>query len=123
MRIGVDLVDIGRIERIVEKHPAFPERLLSRLEYDLMRSLPKARSTEFLAGRIAVKESVLKALGTGIFAEAAMTQIETLQEPSGEPVLHLRGRVLEMAVGLGLQEYRVSISHESGMAIAFAVLL
>lgn len=60
--VGVDIVEIRRIKEAMEKHTNFIDRLFSKneIEYFKVRNL----RPEFVAGRFAAKEAVVKAMGT-----------------------------------------------------------
>lgn len=122
VRIGVDLVQIGRLARLVEKFPKFAERTFSKRELGVAGGLTARRREEYLAGRFAVKEATLKALGVGLTRNLRLTDIETLSKSSGAPRLILLGNVSEFATRIGIGQVRVSISHERGVAIAFVVM-
>ncbi len=64
-----------------------------------------------LTGRFAVKEALVKALGSGFAGGIGFKDIETLSEASGKPVLWLHGRAWALAEELGISEHRVSISY------------
>jgi holo-[acyl-carrier protein] synthase len=118
----VDLVEIARFRRVLERHPAFAERHFTPDERHRAKLLPEGRRLEFLAGRFAAKEAALKALGTGISGGVALAEIETDVAPSGAPVLRLRGAALRAALEAGAAHFQVSISHDGGFAVAFVVL-
>ena len=120
--IGVDLVEVARLRRVLERHPAFAERHFTAGERAAAGALPEARRFEFLAGRFAAKEATLKALGTGISGGVALDEVETGSLPSGAPVLRLGGEALRAAEEAGVSRYQVSISHDGGFAVAFVVL-
>ncbi|HYW07847.1 MAG TPA: holo-ACP synthase [Longimicrobium sp.] len=122
MAIGVDLVEVARIRRVLERHPAFALRHFTEGERSRGDELPEARRAEFLAGRFAAKEAALKALGTGISGGVSLAEVETGAAPSGAPVLRLSGAALRAAEELGVHDYQVSISHDGGFAVAFVVL-
>lgn len=122
MRVGLDLVEVARLRRILEKHPSFAPRTYTPAELAQAAECAEIRLYEFLAGRFAVKEAVLKALGTGLSGGIAMTEIEVGTAPSGAPVLRIRGEALRMAVAEGLTRYETSISHDAGIAAAIVVL-
>lgn len=73
-----------------------------------------------LAGRWAVKEAVLKALGAGI-GEIPMTDIEVDRHASGQPVLAVSGRAEELAHERGITHWAVSISHDGDYAVATVI--
>jgi holo-[acyl-carrier protein] synthase len=122
VKIGVDMVEIGRVARMVEKSPAFSRRTFSSTELGVAGRLPAKRREEYLAGRFAVKEAALKALGVGLSRNLRLTEIETVSLSSGAPRLALRGKVSELAKHDGVRELHVSISHERGFAVAFVIL-
>jgi len=119
---GIDLVDCTRIADLISRHG---QRLLDRLftaeEQDYCRC--HRRCAERFAGRFAVKEAVMKMLGTGWQNGVAWSDIETISDPNGKPVLHLHGLVSEMAAELGIQQISVSITHTSDLAVASAIAL
>lgn len=80
-----------------------------------------ARQVERLAGRLAIKEAVLKALGVGWGDGVAFTDVETVSKDSGAPVvvLHRRLSVLEKERSIG--RWLVSMSHTSSVAVASVI--
>lgn len=76
-----------------------------------------------LAGRIAAKEAVSKALGTGFNDRVSWHDIEVLQEESGRPVVRLTGGAAVAAAELGIRRVLVSISHTDRAAVASAIAL
>lgn len=118
MKIGVDLVQISRMEQWCNR-AAILKKVYSDDEQRLFAQHSGRRKLELMAGRFAVKEAVIKALG---IVRLNLAEIETLQGSEGAPVLRLKGEVLSMAQTMGLVEYCVSVSHEAGLAIACVVL-
>jgi holo-[acyl-carrier protein] synthase len=90
-------------------------------EREHARQMPKCRAHEFLAGRFAVKEAVLKALGAGFGGAIALCDIGTITAEDGCPELHLSASALCASELLNLSQWQVSISHENDLAIAFVV--
>ncbi|CAG5076692.1 Holo-[acyl-carrier-protein] synthase [Thermobacillus xylanilyticus] len=121
--IGHDLVEIARIERILQGHTAemFIRRILTEEEIALAPAGGK-RLAEYAAGRFAVKEAVSKALGCGIGAAVRFIDIHVLPDRLGKPTCTLSARAWER---LGLDptatRIHVTITHERGFASAFAV--
>jgi len=122
VRIGVDMVEIERLARLLQKFPTLADQTFSRTELRAAAQLPERRREEYLAGRFAVKEAALKALGVGLARNLRLTQIETVTLSSGAPKLALRGKVSELARRRGVREIHVSISHERRFAVAFVIL-
>ncbi len=116
LRTGVDLVDI---ERFISACSRYQERLLSRL-FTPTELSQNHRNMASLAARFAAKEAVVKALGTGI-GPVAWQEIEICRGASGEPLLHLYGSALALAVELRLTNWSLSLSHTHNQAIAFVI--
>ena len=115
--IGLDLCDIRRIEGAIEREQ-FLKRVYTPREQARITSAAGVRRGEIAAGMFAAKEAVAKALGTGcdgFFADA----VEILPDEKGRPVCTLYKGALERA---GDARVWVSITHESGMAAATAIL-
>ncbi len=116
LRSGVDILEIDRLVQLqAEIKPRFLARVFTPDELRICNG-----SDGGLAGRFAVKEAVAKALGCGIGA-VSWQDIEILQGQSGEPLLVLHGKALEMSNQMGIQTWSVSISHSASLAIGFAV--
>lgn len=115
--IGLDLCEIARIERAIEKEH-FLKRVFTPGERARIRGASDARRGEIAAGIFAAKEAVAKALGTG-FDGFGPDAVEILPDAKGRPACALRGRALELA---GSGSVHVSITHERGMAAAVAII-
>lgn len=109
--IGIDLVDIPRFERSLERTPRLAERLFSPAE----QRLP-ARS---LAARYAAKEALIKALGGSDGVH--WTEIEVTPEPSGRPWFTLTGSTADVVAARGITTLHLSLSHDAGLATAYVV--
>jgi holo-[acyl-carrier protein] synthase len=118
VRVGVDVVDVGRIARLVAD-PAAAARLFTQRE--LAYCGGKRLAEQHLAARFAAKEAVLKAFGTGLGARMRWTDVEIVSGPGGRPVVELHGAVAAWARSRRLQAVDVSLSHDGGIAIAHAV--
>jgi holo-[acyl-carrier protein] synthase len=109
--VGIDLIEIDRVERALERRPRLAERLFTQGELAYARE--RARPARHLAARFAAKEAVIKALGQGV----PPREIEVV---AGEPPrLELHGRAAEVA---GDAEIAISLTHsrESAAAVAIA---
>lgn len=110
--VGIDVCDVTRFGASLARTPALRPRLFTAEE----ASLPLAS----LAARFAAKEALAKALGAP--PGLAWHDAEVVSEPSGRPVLVLRGTVLARASLLGVVSSHVSLSHDAGIASAVVVL-
>jgi len=117
---GIDLVDCKRLARSIERHGRkFLDRVFTPVEQEYSRD--KKSEIQHLAGRFAIKEAVLKVLGTGWANGIAWTDIEVRNAPSGQPRVFLSGKCREVAERLGIVEIHISISHIDTHAIGSAV--
>ncbi len=117
--IGIDLVEIERIEKIYAR---FGSNFLKKIFSANELALNINPDSSFLAGRFAAKEAAVKALGTGFSQGIGPRQIEILQNASGSPYLNLLGRAKDKAHALGVRSALLSISHERGHAVALVVM-
>lgn len=119
---GVDIVECARIERMWREHgEIFLNRVYTRAEQTYC--LEARDSAVRLSGRFALKEAVLKAIGTGWRGGIAWTDIETLADEFGKPVTTLSNLTAEIAAKQGVRRWVVSISHTRELAIASAISL
>ena len=119
---GIDLVDFPRIEEMAKRHG---RRFLDKVFTASERAYADANKNgiEKLAGRFAAKEAILKLMGTGWRGKIAWTDIEIVNNPSGQPEVNLCGEVKKIAERLGIKHISVSITHTANFAIASAVAL
>jgi len=119
---GIDLVDFPRIEEMVKRHG---ERFVNKVFTPAEQAYAEANKSgiEKLAGRFAAKEAVLKLMGTGWRGKIAWTDIEIVNNPSGQPKVTLSGEVEKIAERLSIKHISISITHTANFAIASAVAL
>jgi holo-[acyl-carrier protein] synthase len=120
--IGIDLVDCGRIERMLSDHgQAFLDRVYTPAEQAYCGR--SRNQVERLAARYAAKEAVLKALGTGMRDGMSWTEIEVSHDALGAPVVTLHGEVARVAAARGVGRLAVSLTHAGGLAMAEVMAL
>ncbi len=118
--LGVDLVHCPRVARAWRDHgPRFLQRVYTPAEQ--AHCLAARDPVPRLAGRFAVKEAVMKLLGTGWRGGIEWTDIETVPDPLGRPLVVLHGATARLAQTLGLTRVLVSISHSGEYAIASVI--
>lgn len=117
--LGVDIVEIERMRRILDRRPAFAEEVFSdaEREYCYGKSTP---ATHF-ALRFAAKEAVVKALGTGFSEGIWVRDIEVERAKNGRPSVRLSGRAREVAEAQGVTELSLSMSYTHSDAVACAL--
>ncbi|KIL52414.1 4'-phosphopantetheinyl transferase [Jeotgalibacillus alimentarius] len=85
--IGLDIVEIERIDQLLVRQPKIIRRVLTEREQQQFMQLGERRRIEFLAGRFAVKEAYAKAFGCGIGRELSFQDIEIEKASSGKPYI------------------------------------
>lgn len=109
--VGIDLLEIERMERALERHPRLAERVFTAAEREYAAA--RARPGRHLAARFAAKEAVVKALG---LSGLGLGEIEIV---AGEPpTVRLSGRAASAAEGRSVQ---VSLTHSREFAAAVAI--
>lgn len=121
LRVGVDLVAVDRVGRLMTNHPGVEDRLFTQGERAYCRG--KRRSHQHLAVRIAAKEAVGKALGTGIGATIPWKAVEVVLGSGGRPGIRLHEEARRWGERHGLVQLDVSLSHTEDLAVAYAVAL
>lgn len=111
--VGIDLLEIERLERALKRHPRLAERVFTEAERDYAAA--RARPGRHLAARFAAKEAVVKALGlSGGFG---LREIEVL---AGEPPrVSLSGRAAGAAAA---EQVKISLTHSRDFAAAVAIV-
>jgi len=114
--VGLDLLDIKRLERALERRPRLAERLFTDAERDYAAA--RARPTMHLAARFCAKEAVAKALGVTAWSFRDVEVVAT----GAAPEVRLSGSVARRATELGVRAH-VSLTHTDTVAGAVALLL
>ncbi|MDM4761450.1 holo-ACP synthase [Galbitalea sp. SE-J8] len=115
--IGIDVVDLRRFERALDRTPALRARLFTDAE---QRPRGRELSLRSLGGRFAAKEALMKALGdaTGV----RWHDMQVVSNEHGDPSLELSGAARALADARGVARVHLSMSHDAGLAIANVVL-
>ncbi len=116
--VGVDLADIDRVERVLEKYPKFAHRCFTdhEREYAFRFAKPARR----LAARFAGKEAVMKSMGTG-WRRVRWKDVEITG--GGKPTVRMTGTAASRARMLGVTHVEVSITHTDTQAMVFAIAI
>src|SRR5512132_1445399 len=118
MKVGVDLIEIARVRRALERYPGFRERCFTEAERDYCESRP--HPAQHYAARFAGKEAVGKALGFGVARAFAWRDVEIEGRP--KPDVRLSGRVADWAKGVGAGPIDLSLTHSRELAAAVCVV-
>ena len=117
--VGIDVVAVERFSESLSRTPGLRQRLFAPAELVTASGAP--RRPVSLAGRFAVKEAVAKALGVPRGMNWHDCRVESAE--SGQPVLVTIDTVLAAATALGVTSWRLSLSHDAGIAAAVVLAL
>ncbi|MCH2135699.1 MAG: holo-ACP synthase [Phycisphaerales bacterium] len=118
---GVDLVEVSRIESMLEKHG---DQFLQRVYTPVERrdsDAGGARRAEHYAARFAAKEAVFKALGTGWSGGVGWQDVGVERLPGGQPIVCIEGEAARVARDKGIDVWAISLSHTGTHAMASVV--
>jgi holo-[acyl-carrier protein] synthase len=113
--IGIDLLEIDRMERALARRPRLADRLFTPGEQDYART--RGQAAKHLAARFCAKEAVAKALDLRVWSPLDVEVVPT----GGAPEVRLTGHAAARAAELGVSDIRLSLTHSRGMAGAVAV--
>ncbi|TVY03235.1 holo-ACP synthase [Cohnella terricola] len=123
--IGLDVVERARMSRILsgEASRRFVERILTPGEIAIADTLSPRRALEFVCGRFAAKEAVVKAIGCGIGAKVGFKDIEILPDELGKPICKLSpASIGRLDWEKRIYKLHVAITHERSLAAATAII-
>ncbi len=120
--IGVDIVEIARIEGVIARQG---ERFLERVFTAEERAYcgGQREPARCYAARFAAKEAVSKAFGTGIGEQVGWLDLTVLRDAAGKPSLRLEGAAKAYAREVGVGEVLISLSHSEHYAVAQALAM
>ncbi len=115
--IGIDIAESARLGRLLDRYGArFRARLLGAEEQRILAG--RRDSAAFLAGRFAVKEAVVKALGEYLTDRPPLSSLQILNDHSGRPYVQLPDALADKLANVDIL---VSISHDKNYAVGMAV--
>lgn len=116
--IGLDIIDITRIDKGIKRFgQKYIRRILGPAEQALLKS--RLDQAQFVAGRFAAKEAMVKALGAFLKVRPPLQSLQVINSPSGQPEFDLPDELKGLLDGY---QVLVSISHEKTMAVAMVVI-
>lgn len=115
--VGIDVAEIDRFARTLERTPRLADRLF--LPAELLLPSGESRGVASLAARFAAKEALAKALGAP--GGLRWTDAEVVVGDHGRPQLRVTGTVAARAAELGVRHWHVSLSHDAGVASAVVI--
>ncbi|WGX76409.1 holo-ACP synthase [Paraclostridium bifermentans] len=118
--IGIDIVEIERIENILKNKKRFLNKIFTNEEIKYFES--KSFRAETIAGNFSAKEAISKAFGTGI-KNFNFDDIEVLRDKNGKPIVKTYNNLRQMCIDYNVLEIQVSISHSENYAVANAMVI
>ncbi|MEO1058165.1 MAG: holo-ACP synthase [Actinomycetota bacterium] len=116
--IGVDVVDIERFRRSLERTPTMRTRLFT--ESELHDLAARADQVPGLAARFAAREAVMKSLGLGLGA-FGFHDVWVERAESGAPSLAVTGPAKQLADAAGVARWHLSLTHSDLVAVAYVI--
>jgi holo-[acyl-carrier protein] synthase len=116
----MDIVDVPRLEGILERRPEFEQEVLTRRE--IVNGLPPRRRAINLARGLAAKEAFLKAVGLGLWEGVSLHDIELVLDDVEHPCLRLGPRALGALARTGGRRATVTLGRSRGTVIALVMV-
>jgi len=115
--MGIDIAEVERIRGAIERRgEVFLRRIFTAREREYCERFKN--KYERYAGRFAVKEAAMKALGTGWSRGVRWVDIEVVRQKGGRPTLALEGEARKIGEQLGVKSIALSITHTASQAYA-----
>lgn len=116
--VGVDIIEIERIRKAVNRRKSFVERFFNQGE--ISRGVENKAYYQEIASKFAAKEAVAKAMGTG-FRGFSWKDIHIINDHLGKPMVKLEGAADEISADLGINSFLLSITHTDQYAVACVI--
>lgn len=117
MRVGIDSVEINRIDALLKKNEHFLERVFSDEEQEEFSK--RNNRTEHIAAAFAAKEAFSKAIGTGV-SGFNLNEVSLLHKNNGKPYLSFSGKAQKISEETRLS-FDISITHTETVATAIVI--
>ncbi|MGA3012568.1 MAG: holo-ACP synthase [Bacteroidales bacterium] len=118
--IGTDIIEVPRIEKVMEKDIGFRDKIFSPGEIAYCET--KRHKYENYAARFSAKEAFMKAIGTGWRFGIRFADIEVYHDEFGKPLIRLYGKAEELVKNEGISKIHVSLSHIKDVATAIVIV-
>lgn len=119
--IGIDVVDVKRIEKIAGR---LDNKFLNRVftEEEIKYCLSKKNKFQHFAGRFASKEAFLKAIGIGLFKGYQLKDIEIRNEKSGKPFIVKNEKIQNVLTKMKAENIYISITHIKEVSVSTVII-
>ena len=118
--IGVDMIETERVEAKISKEGGFREHVFAASEITYCEK--QANKSEHYAARFAAKESLLKAMGTGLPGGVILNEVAVTHDEGGRPVFTFHGSTEKLMEAKKYSAIHLSVSHLKNIACAMVVI-
>ncbi len=118
--VGTDIIEVERIAAKIQKENGFRELVFSQKEIQYCES--KTHKYEHYAARLAAKEALAKALGTGWLSGTNINEAEVLNDKKGKPFFNFIGVTAGIISSGYIAAIHVSTHHTKTTATAFVIV-
>ena len=122
--IGTDVVQVSRVAAVMKRTKGrFAEKVLGPDElriYHARNARSEVRGLAFLATRFSAKEAFSKAIGLGMRWPMTWRALQTLNQPSGKPMIAASGELAEWLAQRGITA-KITVSDERDYAVSFVI--
>lgn len=119
--VGIDIIEVKRVEEKIRKGQGFRELVFAADEIAYCEKM--AHPYQHYAARFAAKEAFFKAVGSGWANNTAFNEVVIVHAEEGRPLLELRGGTADWARGKGIADLQVSLAHLAEMATAIVMIV
>lgn len=118
--VGIDLVEVARIRRLIDRSPAFFTEYFGEPERRACAATvaPQRR----FAAALAAKEAFVKALGRGVLGSVALREVEVAYDDGMPPALRLGQSARGALAAAGWADARLTLCCDGARAMAFVIL-
>ncbi|MCX6246496.1 MAG: holo-ACP synthase [Bacteroidetes bacterium] len=117
---GTDIIEVSRIQAVMEKDIGFREKIFTAGEIAYCET--KKHKYENYAARFSAKEAFMKAIGTGWRFGIRFADIEVYHDEFGKPLIALHGKAEELSKIEKISKIHVSLSHVKEIATAIVIV-
>jgi len=118
--IGTDIIEVERIQKVMERDIGFRDKIFTPHEIEYCEKM--RHKYQHYAGRFSAKEAFLKAIGTGWRYGIRFGDIEVTHDELGKPEINTYGKAKEWVESESVSNIHVSLSHLKEMATAVVVI-
>jgi len=117
---GIDIIEVDRIQKVMERDIGFREKIFTPGEIAYCES--KKNKYQHYAARFSAKEAFMKAIGTGWRFGIRFAEIDIVHDDLGRPYIRIYGKANDLLADLQITKIHVSLSHLKELATAIVII-